>query len=102
MNCKPGDLAIVIKSSAINKENVGKIVRVVRRWEGDEFSGLRTKQSKVWWWVESKENDLLLQNKTGTLKRGYLKGRPMADGCLHPIRGLGKTEEQTNTVKEPA
>lgn len=102
MNCKPGDLAVIIRTKSPNKANVGKIVKVIDRYLDDKFFGYSTDQSMVWWWVESAGSDLLLQNARGTDILGFVKSRPMKDCSLHPIRGLEKTEEQTNQVKEPA
>lgn len=94
MNCKPGDLAVIICTISPNKANVGKIVKVLHRYSDDKFFGYDIDQSMVWWWVESVGSDLLLQNASGTDILGFAKSRPMTDRSLRPIRGLDETEDQ--------
>lgn len=70
MNCKPGDLAIIVRSCAGHE---GKIVRIVR-WVG-----------KVRGWVgdDRWETDTQLRGERGGLTRS------MRDSALRPIRDPG-------------
>jgi hypothetical protein len=93
MNCKPGDLAIVIKAS--RESNIGKIVRVL---------GLYSREEKgVAWEVEC---------ETVIEVVGILNQRPMRrnpekalvawDDWLRPISGVPVNDEVTDDIKEPA
>ncbi len=77
MNCKPGDLAIIIASSAGNE---GKIVRCVRLIKAKDYwykpSGQRYEDA-TW------EIDRLLPDYAGQL------GRTIGDSQLRPIRDPG-------------
>lgn len=38
MNCKPGDLAVVVR--CVNKENIGSLFRVISDYQCDPGSGM--------------------------------------------------------------
>lgn len=89
MNCKPGDLAVVIRSEAGNE---GRIVRCVK------LIGLTTWLSsdgsirQAWKW----EIDQRLPDWKG------FAGNAMPDDCLHPIRPPGKPVEERHLMGVPA
>lgn len=84
-NCKPGDLAIVIK--AYNACNVGTIVKVLRP-NGDQ-TALYTPNADVIWLAEAAH--LLTYDYGGVLKTERIG--PVPDSYLRPIRGNPKIEE---------
>lgn len=81
MNCKPGDLAIVIRSVAGNE---GKIVRCVRStvYRAGLGFGLR-------WWTEP------------VLFGPFGEPQAPLDACLRPIRGSGGTDETLTWAGKP-
>lgn len=85
MNCKKGDLAIVVKSW---NNNEGKIVRCVRFVGKVEFQ--YTGVESAW------EVDPPLFNEDG-------KNVPTADSQLRPLKapGAGETDEMLLIVKPP-
>lgn len=109
MNCKQGDLAIIV--SAFNHENIGKIVEVVRPYEGEVLYDIRGVQSmrirpdlvssgSLVWVVRSHGSPLLWQQLyTGAGKVLLCWERPILDSCLRPIPRLDEPEE-TTTDKE--
>lgn len=89
MNCKPGDLAIIIK--AMIPENVGKIVRVVEFFRNDERFG-------PLWTVECES----IHNAVGL---EYLQPRARShlplhgpDDWMRPVSGLPVHDEQRDEV----
>lgn len=85
MNCKPGDLAIVIKS--IVPENIGKIVKVVRFSKNDPRFGPM--------WILECES---VRNVVGLRSLGKLPRRtdlPLhgPDDWLRPVSGLPMTDD---------
>ena len=79
LRCRPGDLAIVI--SAKYASNLGRIVRVIRRDNGN--GALRYKESIPTWLVESPT----LLTWYAYKKRYRRKRGPVPDAQLQPIRG---------------
>ena len=77
MRCRPGDLAVVI--DAANKSNIGRIVTVVRRYDGPFV--LHTGGPA--WLVRSATR----MTWTGESKRYRWKAGPALDAQLQPIRG---------------
>lgn len=86
-NCKPGDLAIVVK--AHNACNIGTILKVLR--PNRNQSALYTARDDVLWLVEAPHP--MTYDYWGTLRRRR-KG-PVPDSYLRPIRGNPKNEEIT-------
>jgi len=94
-NCKPGDLAIVVK--AHNACNIGTILKVLRLNRNQ--SALCTAADDVIWLVEATHP--MTYDYGGTLRRRR-KG-PAPDSYLRPIRGNPKVEEkQTDQLKDDA
>ena len=92
-NCKPGDLAIVVK--AHNACNIGTILKVLR--PNRNQSALYTARDDVLWLVEAPHP--MTYDYGGTLRRRR-KG-PVPDSYLRPIRGNSKNEEGlTETCKD--
>ncbi len=61
MNCKPGDLAVIIRSDSIREScDLGKIVEVLEA--GDDWSDMG--DSRTFWRCESKCGPILCQSET--------------------------------------
>lgn len=75
MNCRPGDLALIVGSSLPNDPDIGKIVRVITAIPSD---------GEPCWGVECSV-PLLVSYPLGEL--GYARGATVADRDLRPIRG---------------
>lgn len=88
MNCKPGDMAMVVRTLC-TKENLGRVCRVVRpAVVGEILSGIRylNPQSMGMVWVV--EGNLLWLCESGIVKEVPL--RAMADEYLRPLRDPGE------------
>lgn len=91
MNCKPGDIAIVVRSA--KPENIGALVRVLRRffapvsvgcaYEAFGAKWLANEESPMWV-VEAIGRPLVCSHSQQTLRI-----RPWADYGLRPIRDPG-------------
>ena len=79
LRCRPGDLAIVINAKYAS--NLGRIVRVIRRDNGN--GALRYKENIPTWLVESPT----LLTWYAYKKRYRRKRGPVPDAQLQPIRG---------------
>jgi hypothetical protein len=93
MNCKPGDLAIVIKSAAGNE---GKIVEVLSPLGEDPVIG-RTRWCKgrgFCWLVRS--SGLPISFKQG----GFASEAPVPDAWLRPIRPADLDESTDTDIKK--
>lgn len=94
LNCKPGDLAVIMRSPA-SPENIGKIVRVLRpAVEGEKIEGWRVALRPDFpaWIVESAGSDLVWHGfrlANGKRTVSVVKQRAYADYCLKPIRDPG-------------
>lgn len=80
LRCRPGDLAIVV--SAQYPSNLGRIVKVVRQFQGE--GDLIYPASTPAWWVESSHPLSWYKKK----KRYQRKKGPVPDAQLQPIREL--------------
>jgi hypothetical protein len=80
LRCKPGDLAIVIKAEC--QTNLGRIVRVIKRSQGD--GDLIYSSFEPTWWVESSHPMTWTKSK----KRYRRKKGPVPDAQLQPIKAL--------------
>ena len=106
MNCKPGDLAIVVKARNTT-EMLGGIVTVVRAPVPLEI--FVTDRGRVRWtgtcsgaWVVSSSHPMPWNDGGGSQ---YLAmERVFMDECLRPINpgDLVEDEDQINKLKEPA
>lgn len=81
MNCKPGDLAVIVRSH--DRRNVGKLVRVLRTYPRAEAS----------WWISS---DSVLHGIYSDWPVGAEVG--MFDSHLRPIRDPG-ADAQDETLQ---
>ena len=83
MNCKQGDLAVVVRSLAGHE---GKIVTCVRLTYGDGAFGYGPR------WV----------TEPGLLGSLGTKNFPISDGCLRPVRDSDGEDEMLRLVGLPA
>jgi len=85
MNCKPGDLAIVV-SGVTTPEMIGYLVTIVRRLapnESNNHGGLYLLTSDVCWLVEGLP---LIPERTMDGRLHMVRQRGIADHHLRPIR----------------
>jgi hypothetical protein len=88
VNCKPGDLAIMVDSRVI--ENIGVVFEVLGNdIEATEYYGHQC------WRVRSSRPT---RNSDGTMS---IEGRA-ADFDLRPVSGLPLNDEVPDDIKEPA
>lgn len=96
MNCRPGDLAVVVFSK--NIENVGAIVRCIRLIsDSEQVDGVQWTQRRggPCWLVES-EGRLLAWGIAGHVRR-----RAFADALLRPIRDPGEDAQDETLLWKP-
>ncbi|WP_257755173.1 hypothetical protein [Burkholderia glumae] len=86
MNCKPGDLAIVVHSPWA-PENIGRIVEVTRRRIGE-------KQGPSW--LVRADRVLVERWEDGRVRMVY--ERFYLDACLRPVSGIPMTDDVTDEV----
>ena len=84
MNCKPGDIAIVVRAGA-TAENVGKLVEVIE--PSSAYPG--------WWFVQS-----LSGYMSGSA--GRCIGGSIEDHRLRPLRDSGGDDETLTWAGKPA
>lgn len=105
MNCKPGDLAIVI-GARLTPEIIGAIVEVIGpACDGQIFrsiNGLRVtlKTEGRMTWVVRSDRPLMWRMDSG--RELYFSELPASDRMLRPVSGLPITDEVTEDLKEPA
>lgn len=98
LNCKPGDLAVIVKSRF--PENIGILVSVLRQYvegehlPGDPFS-MYEGPDGVSWVVESVGKPI---RKWGKKKNHDLRTTVFADVCLRPIRDNDGEDETLQWV----
>ena len=80
MNCKPGDLAVVV--DAYNPTNIGSILRILRTHE-DQAALLIEPGDHIWTMVATHPQ---AYEQNGEIH--YLISGPVPDSVLRPIRGL--------------
>lgn len=106
MNCKPGDLAIVVRAQAA-PEMLGRIVTVVRAPVYREL--FKTDRGHIRWagncsgaWVVSSNYPMPWKCENGP--HHLAMERVFVDDCLRPINpgDLVEDEDQINNLKEPA
>lgn len=86
MNCKPGDLAIIVRSR-FAPENIGRIVEVMRRRNG-ERAGPQ--------WLVRSDRDLVERWENGWVR--LVRQRFYLDVCLRPISGVPVTDDVKDEV----
>ncbi|MEI6469868.1 MAG: hypothetical protein WCO72_10365 [Betaproteobacteria bacterium] len=79
LNCKPGDLAIVVDAHNVN--NIGTIVKVIRKHSNQ--SAISKQPDDFIWMVEAPRP--MTYDHSGKLK--FRKKGPAPDSILRPIRG---------------
>lgn len=99
MNCKPGDMAVVIKAST-TKELIGRFVIVGRAYcDGEVISGfVPVIVGGPSWVCSSVSGDKLpWASYDGTL--AWVLDRPINDSVLRPIRPEETPEESTEAMR---
>lgn len=105
MNCKPGDLAIVVRARH-TPEMLGRIVTVIR--EAQDGERFRTDRGHICWtgncsgaWVVKSDRPMPWRSEKGTLH--FATERIFNDEGLRPINldGLVEDESQGNSLKVP-
>jgi hypothetical protein len=82
MNCKPGDLAVVVREMPLSPGMLGRIVRVVRRaTDFERLSGFRVTTEGIPGWVVEAPR----MNWEGDV----VDSRAISDHLLRPIRDPG-------------
>lgn len=95
MNCKPGDLAIIIRAK-FTPELVGHIVRVIRPWtKYDPFD------SRFAWECEYPDGKMIKQAWGFPINFTFERTRPLADDVLRPIRDNDGEDETLTWVGKP-
>jgi len=91
MNCKPGEIAIVIKG-----RHEGKIGTVIGPFEGGECGGVEFSR------IPASEGHIWVFEAAGTWEvRGeHFKQGPFPDGWLRPISGLPEPSEDERRLIE--
>ena len=92
LNCKPGDLAVVI--TAHNPENIGTIVRVIKKHH-NQNALVDFKGSHIWMAEAPRP---MLYDVGGKMVRRRKGAVP--DAILRPIRGLPANDEICATKTE--
>lgn len=95
MNCKPGDLAVVIRSDA---KNAGKVVEVLRPATKIESEGFRHFNEGFHWWVRSAGSPIV--SGLGVVRTETA----LPDARLRPIRDPGDdaTDEMVQLLGKPS
>ena|ERR1700754_1086679 len=102
MNCKPGELAIVISAEA-TPEMIGYVVEVVRQAIDGEMLGkfqLTQEYPHRHSWICRSANGIPMRSTHGNLH--IVNERAILDVFLRPITGLPIDEETPTEIKEPA
>lgn len=97
MNCQPGDLAIVVRSSI--EENIGKIVDVIKAYDPRDTGILSTDDSRQLWYCETKGSKLRWWSEDGC---GiiYRNDGPIPDEFLRPLRSDEDEPSKSGTPAE--
>ena len=85
MNCKPGDMAIIMKAP-LSKDGapIGMIVEVTNQWATDRRFG------HCWWCI--------VPRKVETVGLGLMPACHIADDWLRPVSGLPITDDVIDEV----
>ncbi len=95
MNCKPGDLALVVRSTI--PENLGKIVHVMQAFNEGDLGVISLDKGHLWL-CEAAGSPLVMNNALSHGVR-HLKLCPIPDHCLRPIRSDGDVDDNAWTTK---
>ena len=99
MNCQPGDLAFVVRSS--NPENLMKIVEVIKALEPQDSHITITTPSRQLWLCESQGSDLVWSDLVNQPMTRGPRG-PIPDECLRPIRPEQEDAPTGEKTEQPA
>lgn len=89
MNCKPGDLALIV--SSVTEENLGVFVDVIGLPDGN----IAMPQELGQVWHCKVRGTIAYTSVTG--KRIVTSEGPIPDRCLRPIRGMGARDKSAST-----
>lgn len=89
MNCKPGDLAMIIKTQA-GAQN-GIVVKCLHLYTGLFYNGQHASSDHPWWIIDK-------ELSYTTKDRGMIKWAAVPDRCLMPIKPLDDEPEELLTV----
>jgi hypothetical protein len=104
MNCKPGDLAIVV-GPCVTPGLTGRVVEILRRAVPGEYyqsvcgKTVRLSIEVPCWFVRS-STPLPMQTTLGWFL--LFHERSIQDAILRPISGVPVNDEVTDDIKEPA
>jgi hypothetical protein len=99
MNCQPGDLAFIVRSS--NPENLMKIVDVIKPYDPADCGIVVSDESRQVWLCESRGSPLVWSDQAGV---AFLRGMagPIPDECLRPIRPGHEDHSVDAGLQQPA
>jgi hypothetical protein len=99
MNCRPGDLAYVVRAE-VTPEMIGIVVTVLRpAIHAEIVDGIHYQVTEPSWVVES-GSSIPARSNDGILR--VVKRRVVMDRLLRPISGVPVNDEVTDDIKEPA
>jgi hypothetical protein len=97
MNCRPGDLAIVVRSRIAS--NLGKIVHVVGRFENGDSHIISLDTEDVIWLCRTEGSDLRWSGALGIETIRDDEG-PIPDSCLRALRPGTESDDVARQVGE--
>jgi hypothetical protein len=92
-NCRPGDLAVVVRATI--PENIGRIVRVVSSYPGQQNVRMHCSTSCIWLIAAADPLTWSTDGRTYRSKQG-----PAPDEALQPIRGPGDENAEAGGCRE--
>jgi hypothetical protein len=95
MNCKPGDLALVVRSTI--PENLGKIVHVMQAFNEGDLGVISLDKGHLWL-CEAAGSPLLMRGAL-SLAIKHLQKCPIPDHCLRPLRPGEDVDDNASTTK---
>jgi len=96
LNCRPGDLAVIVKVIR-TPSLLGRIVKCVRLLnEGERVDG--------YFWIKRRENAWLVESCGGPMEWAgdFVMRRALADEFLRPIRDSDEPDETLQWVDVPS
>lgn len=101
MNCKPGDLAVVVRCE-YTPEMIGMVVTVVRAYTGESIDGVR-------WGLGADRQRWVIEGSRPLPSRGwhgegpiFTRQRSMPDSAMRPIRDSDGQDETLRIAGLPA
>lgn len=106
LNCKPGDLAVVIRPTRRGQQLLGRIVKVLHAAPLHSFvlpDGFRNEGSDPGYWVIDLLGDIQVEIKfdSGTIGRRKSRYGSAPDSCLRPIRDNDQPDETLQWLEVP-